>query len=69
MAASINRVRPDLWKTDFETSVGIYNQWFLEAAPDAFQTARQTIVDFVEDLFEATDYLRNLTPEVHAACH
>ena len=67
MAASINRVRPDLWKTDFETSVGIYNQWFLEAAPDAFQTARQTIVDFVEDLFEATDYLRNLTPEVIVA--
>lgn len=62
-APNINRHRVDLWKEDVYQSVKMYNEWFLEAAPTAYRGSRSSVIDEVEHLFEATDYLNRLTPQ------
>ncbi|CAB0686063.1 XamI family restriction endonuclease [Corynebacterium diphtheriae] len=59
-----NQTSETQWSNDFEASVDVYNQWFLNSVPKAFDEARQKIVNRVEELFEATDYMRNLTPQL-----
>ncbi|CAB0878915.1 XamI family restriction endonuclease [Corynebacterium diphtheriae] len=59
-----NQASETQWSNDFEASVDVYNQWFLNSVPKAFDEARQKIVNRVEELFEATDYMRNLTPQL-----
>lgn len=61
---SINRARPDLWRADSLASVQQYNDWYLAAAPGAYRATRETVVNDVEALFEATDNMRTITPDV-----
>lgn len=60
----INRHRTDLWKADSATSVQMYNEWFLCAAPSAYRTSRALVMDEVQQLFEATRLMRDITPSV-----
>lgn len=64
MSFVINRLRSDLWKADTLASVEQYNNWFFDAAPDAYQTARAIVQKQVLDLMEATNFMRDITPEV-----
>jgi len=64
MTVSINRERTALWAEDWQRSVLLYNTWFMEAAPEAYRRARAEVVNDVERLFKATDYMRLLTPDV-----
>lgn len=70
MTVSINRERTELWAEDWQKSVLLYNTWFMEAAPKAYRDARAEVVADVQRLFNATDYMRSLTPEVikHDPC-
>ncbi|WP_257202567.1 XamI family restriction endonuclease [Corynebacterium cystitidis] len=64
MAFNINRSNPDAWKEDTARSVAQYNEWFFNAAPDAYRNARAVVQAQVLDLMEKTDHLRNITPSV-----
>ena len=33
----VNRDKPDLWKKDIAKSVDMYNEWFMEFAPQTFR--------------------------------
>ena len=59
---SINRDKPDLWKTDIRQSVDLYNSWFMEFAPKAFRETRVKTADHVEFALRSTDNLTNITP-------
>lgn len=61
---SINRNRPERWKSDSLASVRQYNEWFLDAAPEAYRSTRATVVNDVERLFTATDEMRSITPHI-----
>lgn len=58
----INADKPHLWKQDVVASVRMYNDWFLGAAPEAFKTTRFEAVNRIEQLMQATDDMRNITP-------
>lgn len=60
----INADKPSSWKADVFSSVMLYNEWFLEAAPKAYRDTRQAVVNDVEDLFSTTGEMRNITPDV-----
>lgn len=60
----INADKPAAWKADVISSVQLYNEWFLEAAPQAYRDTRKVVVDDVENLFAATNDMRSITPEV-----
>lgn len=60
----INADKPTAWKADVLASVQLYNDWFLEAAPQAYRDTRQSVVHDVERLFAATNEMRNITADV-----
>ena len=37
---AVNRDKPDLWKADIAKSVDLYNDWFMEFAPQTFRDTR-----------------------------
>ena len=54
---SVNRDKPDRWKEDIAQSVDMYNDWFMEFAPQAYQMMRaQTALD-VQNTLKATNSL------------
>lgn len=57
---SINRDKPDLWKSDILQSVDLYNSWFMEFAPKAFRDTRVSTANSVERALIETNYLRNI---------
>ncbi len=60
----INNDKPSLWKTDVAKSVDMYNEWFIEFAPEAFRTTRiQTTTD-VESALHSTDNMTNIQPAI-----
>lgn len=61
---SINRDKPDLWKSDILQSVDLYNSWFMEFAPRAFRETRVTTASSVERALVDTSYLRNISVEL-----
>lgn len=61
---SINRDKPDLWKSDILQSVDLYNTWFMEFAPRAFRETRVTTASSVERALTDTDYLRDISVEL-----
>ena len=60
----INLDKPHLWKEDIIQSVDLYNTWFMDFAPIAFQKSRATTAKQVEAALETTDYLRLVSPAV-----
>ncbi len=59
----INRDKPDRWKEDVTASVDMYNQWFMQFAPEAFRTTRIQTTAEVEKALVTTAHLTNIQPE------
>ena len=57
---SVNRDKPDKWKTDIARSVDMYNDWFVKFAPQAYRTTRIQTTEDVESAFDATRNLTNI---------
>lgn len=61
---AVNLDKPDRWKADVRASVDMYNEWFLNFAPDAFRKARIGATKQVEFALSHTDNLRKIPWEV-----
>jgi hypothetical protein len=61
---AVNRDKPDRWKVDVESSVEMYNAWFIDFAPQAFRETRISVTETVASTLKATDYLRTLALEI-----
>lgn len=66
MLINANKVR--LWKKDIETSVDLFNAWFLQFAPDAYRNARASTTKCVADCLEMTSDLTTITVDVLEQC-
>ena len=64
----VNRDKPDLWKTDIALSVDMYNDWFMNFAPNAYRTTRIQTTKDVEKTLKATDNLRDIQTESVRRC-
>lgn len=51
----VNRDKPDLWKEDISRSVDMYNDWFINFAPEAFRSVRIGTTRDVEAALRATE--------------
>ncbi|MDR1355023.1 MAG: XamI family restriction endonuclease [Propionibacteriaceae bacterium] len=54
----------EAWKSDVAASVGMYNNWFFEAAPAAFHSSRHSAIKSVIEAFDATHQARDITAAV-----
>lgn len=52
------------WAADTVKSVLQYNDWFTKYAPKAFREVRDACSNAVEDLFEYSDFLRDINPDL-----
>ncbi len=59
-AMAVNRDKPDRWKVDIAQSVDMYNDWFLEFAPDAYRRTRVQTTSDVEAALKATANLTGI---------
>lgn len=60
----VNSNKPDRWKSDIARSVDLYNDWFLEFAPDVYRRTRVETIKQVESALEQTINLTNLTSSI-----
>lgn len=59
----VNLDKPHLWKNDVLLSVDMYNDWFMEFAPEAFRSTRVRTTKQVKEALESTENLTNI--EIH----
>ncbi|MFN4343110.1 MAG: XamI family restriction endonuclease [Azonexus sp.] len=59
---AVNLDKPHNWKADVALSVDMYNDWFLNFAPDAFRTTRIQTTKDVEAALRATENLTDVRP-------
>jgi len=59
---AVNRDKPDKWKADIELSVDMYNDWFMNFAPQAFRETRIQTAKDVEAALHSTGNLTNIKP-------
>lgn len=64
---AINRDKPDLWKHDIAQSVDMYNDWFMNFAPEAYRNTRIQTTKDVEETLKATRNLANIMPAIFMA--
>ena len=57
---AVNRDKPDRWNQDIAQSVDMYNDWFLEFAPETYRTTRVQTTEEVRETLEATNSLRDV---------
>jgi len=62
----VNADKPHLWKQDIAQSVDMFNAWFVEFAPAAYQEARAQASARVQAALERTSCLTDISPEVLA---
>jgi hypothetical protein len=60
----INANKVELWKEDVKRSVDLYNQWFMNFAPEAYRETRVKTTNEVQKALEILDNLRDISPEV-----
>jgi len=60
----VNRDKPDLWKEDIARSVDMYNEWFLNFAPEAYRNTRVQTTAIVERTLNATKNLTNIKTQI-----
>jgi hypothetical protein len=60
----VNRDKPDLWKGDIALSVDMYNDWFINFAPEAYRNTRIKTTKAVEETLKATENLTNIKTEI-----
>ncbi len=61
---AVNRDKPDRWKADIIRSVDMFNEWFMQFAPETFRQTRSRTSHEVENTLRATDNLKNVRSEV-----
>lgn len=59
----VNRNKPSRWKADIAKSVDMYNDWFMNFAPDAFRSTRILTTERVEAALKVTNNLTDISPE------
>ena len=60
----VNRDKPDRWKADIAASVDMYNEWFMNFAPEAFRNTRIQTTKDVEVALRLTENITNVRPHV-----
>jgi type II restriction enzyme len=60
----INIDKPHKWKADIRLSVDMYNDWFMNFAPEAFRNTRTKTTEAVIDTLSKTAYLKNISSEI-----
>ncbi len=61
---AVNRDKPDLWKKDIARSVDMYNNWFMNFAPEAYRVTRIRTTKDVERALKITRNLTRIQPEI-----
>jgi hypothetical protein len=61
---AVNRDKPDRWKSDITASVDMYNEWFMNFAPEAFRNTRIQTMKDVEVALRLTENITNVRPDV-----
>ena len=64
MRYNINKKNTERWKDDVVRSVKFYNNWFMNFAPATFIGKRNEAIKRVDDIFNKTDCLNNLSAEM-----
>ncbi|WP_019568971.1 XamI family restriction endonuclease [Thioalkalivibrio sp. ALMg13-2] len=64
----VNLDKPQNWKTDIAASVDMYNQWFINFAPEAFRETRIKATKDVESALADTANLTDVTPDILRQC-
>jgi type II restriction enzyme len=62
----INLDKPHKWKLDIKKSVDMYNDWFMNFAPEAFRNTRLKTTDDVLNTLSKTDNYKNISPKLLA---
>ena len=62
--AFVNADKPHLWKADIVQSIDLYNNWFIQFAPQVYRDTRVETTTFVQDALLKTHNLTNITPEL-----
>lgn len=60
----LNANKPERWNDDTRRSVLQYNEWFMDFAPTAFQSARGACVEQVDKIFAESDALKVLNSDL-----
>ena len=60
----INADKPHTWQSDTKASVSQYNYWFIDFAPQAYDSARAACADRIEEVLDASDDLTDISPEL-----
>ncbi len=60
----VNRDKPDHWKEDIAQSVDMYNEWFMEFAPQTFRETRIHTTKTVKHALSITGNLTNVSATV-----
>ena len=60
----VNLDKPQRWKVDILQSVDMYNDWFMNFAPEAFRATRIQTTREVEATLKATGNLTDIRPEI-----
>ena len=54
---AVNLDKPDRWKQDIARSMDMYNDWFLQFAPETYRVTRVQTTEEVRQTLEATNNL------------
>jgi len=60
----VNLDKPDKWKQDIKKSVDMYNDWFMNFAPEAFRSTRSKTTNDVLNTIKKTNFYRNINSEL-----
>jgi len=61
---AVNLDKPNHWKADIAQSVDMYNDWFMNFAPQAFRTTRIQTTQDVEAALHYTENMINIQPVI-----
>lgn len=61
---AVNLDKPARWKADIAKSVDMYNDWFMEFAPQAFRTTRIQTAREVESALRLTGNMAKISPTI-----
>ncbi len=59
----VNLDQPGKWKKDIAQSVDLYNQWFLNFAPQTYREERLRATEYVQTMLQRTNLLKGLSLE------
>lgn len=60
----VNANRPERWKADIAQSIDMYNDWFIQFAPEVYRNTRVETTKQVEAALQWTANLSNIAPSI-----